>query len=71
MLQALVLRYGIQDFDFLRKASSPKLEPLGVSSLLPAEGELAKSGDDKDDKPPSSSSPPETSESKVHRWKLG
>lgn len=63
MLQALMLRYGFKDFDFLRKASSPKLESLGVSSLLPVEGELVKNGDDEDDKP--SSSPPEASGNKV------
>ena len=56
MLQALMLRYGFKDFDFLRKASSPKLEPLGVSALLPAEVELAKAGDDKPSSPPSEAS---------------
>lgn len=63
MLQALMLRYGITDFEFLRKASSPKLESLGVSSLLPAEVEVEKTGDDKIDKP--SSVPVETNGKKV------
>ncbi|CAB1118067.1 unnamed protein product [Ectocarpus sp. CCAP 1310/34] len=44
MLQALMIRYGIKKMDFLREASFPKLEPLGVSSLIPSEDELSKSG---------------------------
>ncbi|CAM9374241.1 unnamed protein product [Ectocarpus sp. 6 AP-2014] len=44
MLQALIIRYGIKEMDFLREASSPKLEPLGVSSLIPSEDELCKTG---------------------------
>lgn len=44
MLQALMVRYGIKKMDFLREASSPKLEPLGVSSLIPSEDELCKTG---------------------------
>ncbi|CAM9179868.1 unnamed protein product [Ectocarpus fasciculatus] len=44
MLQALIVRYGIKKIDFLWEASSPKLEPLGVSSLIPSEDELCKTG---------------------------
>lgn len=44
MLQALMIRYGIKKMDFLREASSSKLEPLGVSSLIPSEDELCKTG---------------------------
>lgn len=60
MLKALVARYGLREFDFLRKASSPKLEALGVSSLMPSEGELDKGLDAK-----SSSPPPEQNGSQV------
>lgn len=52
MLKALVLRYGLKEFDFLRKASSPKLEALGVSSLMPSERELDKGPDAKPSSPP-------------------
>lgn len=52
MLKALVTRYGLREFDFLRKASSPKLEALGVSSLMPSEGELGKGPDAKSSPPP-------------------
>ncbi|CAM9143920.1 unnamed protein product [Ectocarpus sp. 12 AP-2014] len=44
MLQALMIRYGIKKIDFLRQASSPKLESLGVSSLIPSEDKLCKTG---------------------------
>lgn len=60
MLKALVLRYGLKEFDFLRKASSPKLEALGASSLIPSEDELGTNGDDK-----ASSPPPESSNNQV------
>lgn len=52
MLKALVSRYGLRELDFLRKASSPKLEALGVSSLMPSEGELGKGPDAKISPPP-------------------
>lgn len=52
MLKALVSRYGLREFDFLRKASSPKLEALGVSSLVPSESELDKGPDAKPSSPP-------------------
>eukprot|EP00903_Cladosiphon_okamuranus_P007587 g7360.t1 len=58
MLKALVSRYGLREFDFLRKASSPKLEALGVSSLMPSEVELEKAPDAKP-----SPSPPEQNNS--------
>lgn len=60
MLKALVLRYCLKDFDFLRKASSPKLEVLGISSLIPSEDELGKNGD-----ATASSPPPESSSNQV------
>ncbi|CAM9830570.1 unnamed protein product, partial [Scytosiphon promiscuus] len=44
MLKSLMLRYGIQEIDFLRKASSPKLELLGTSSLIPSRDDLGASG---------------------------
>ncbi|CAM9618430.1 unnamed protein product [Ectocarpus sp. 13 AM-2016] len=44
MLQALMIRYGIKKMEFIREASSPKLEPLGVSSLIPSEDELCRTG---------------------------
>lgn len=46
MLKALILRYGIHEIDFLRKASSPKLEPLGISSLMPSKEDLGIAGHD-------------------------
>lgn len=61
MLKALVLRYGLKEFGFLRKASSPKLEALGVSSLIPSEDDIATNGDTK-----ASSPPPEPSSSQVN-----
>lgn len=60
MLKALVSRYGLREFDFLRKASSPKLKALGVSSLIPSESELDKGPDAKP-----SSTPPEQTGSQV------
>lgn len=56
MLKALVLRYGLKDFDFLRKASSPKLEVLGISSLIPSEDKLGTKGEAKASSPPADSS---------------
>lgn len=47
MLKALIASYGVKELAFLRNASSPKLEPLGVLSLLPVEDELQPEGEDK------------------------
>lgn len=47
MLKALLASYGVKELAFLRNASSPKLEPLGVPSLLPVEDEIEKKGEDK------------------------
>lgn len=44
MLKSLMLRYGIQEMDLLQKASSPKLEPLGISSLMPSKDDLGTTG---------------------------
>lgn len=65
MLKALVSRYGLKEFDFLRKASSHKLEALGVSSLIPSEGELNKGSD-----ATPSPSPPEHNGSQVSQLAL-
>ena len=65
MLKALVSRYGLREFDFLRKASSPKLEALGVSSLMPSETELEKGSDAKQ-----SPSPPGQNDSQVRNLPL-
>lgn len=62
MLKVLVSRYGLREFDFLRKASSPKLEALGVSSLVPSESEMDKGLDAKLSTPP-----PEQNGSQVTR----
>lgn len=47
MLKTLLVRYGVKEVDFLRNAASPKLESLGVSSLIPSEDELRPDGDEK------------------------
>lgn len=47
MLKTLLVRYGVKEVDFLRNAASPKLESLGVSSLIPSEDELGPNGDEK------------------------
>ena len=35
MLEALLVHHGVKDVEFLRKSLPPKLESLGISSLIP------------------------------------
>lgn len=52
MLKTLLVRYEVKETDFLQKASSPKLESLGVSLLMPSADELGHGGVGKATGPP-------------------
>lgn len=51
MVKTILVRYGVKKLDFLRSATSPKLEPLGVSLLMPSTDELGPIGDGKTTSP--------------------
>lgn len=59
MLKTLLASYGVKEWEFLRSASSPKLESLAVPSFLPVEEEPIKKEDEK-----------ATTPSSVRRWQL-
>lgn len=65
MLKALLVRYRVDDLDFLRNASFPKLESLGVSSILPPRD---KTGHTEADKAAMSSSTGGVKQVGTHLW---